>query len=143
MKTLFKEQLKNDGVNHQLRREVEIQSHLRHPHILRLFGYFYDNKRVFLITEFAANGELYRYMQKVGRLPEEQVARYGYQLALALEYLHSKKVLHRDIKPENILLDKRDNVKLADFGWSVHNPKSARRKTLCGKWLLDFFLSNF
>lgn len=40
---LFKNQLRDSNVEHQLRREVEIQSHLRHPNILRLYGYFYDN----------------------------------------------------------------------------------------------------
>lgn len=42
LKVLFKNQLKQAQVEHQLRREVEIQSHLRHPNILRLYGYFYD-----------------------------------------------------------------------------------------------------
>lgn len=42
LKVLFKSQLQQSQVEHQLRREVEIQSHLRHPHILRLYGYFYD-----------------------------------------------------------------------------------------------------
>lgn len=39
---LFKSQLQKNNVEHQLRREIEIQSHLRHPNILRLYGYFYD-----------------------------------------------------------------------------------------------------
>lgn len=42
LKVLFKSQLQQSQVEHQLRREVEIQSHLRHPNILRLYGYFYD-----------------------------------------------------------------------------------------------------
>ena len=42
LKVLFKCQLQQSQVVHQLQREVEIQSHLRHPHILRLYGYFYD-----------------------------------------------------------------------------------------------------
>lgn len=41
----------------QLRREIEIQSHLKHPNILRLFGYFYDQSRVYLILEFAGMRE--------------------------------------------------------------------------------------
>lgn len=45
MQVLFKNQLRDSNVEHQLRREVEIQSHLRHPNILRLYGYFYDNVR--------------------------------------------------------------------------------------------------
>ena len=46
MQVLFKNQLRDSNVEHQLRREVEIQSHLRHPNILRLYGYFYDNVSV-------------------------------------------------------------------------------------------------
>ncbi len=42
LKVLFKTQLQQSQVEHQLRREIEIQSHLRHPNILRLYGYFYD-----------------------------------------------------------------------------------------------------
>ena len=42
LKVLFKNQLQQSQVEHQLRREVEIQCHLRHPNILRLYGYFYD-----------------------------------------------------------------------------------------------------
>ena len=42
MQVLFKSQLCQSSVEHQLRREVEIQSHLRHQNILRLYGYFHD-----------------------------------------------------------------------------------------------------
>jgi serine/threonine protein kinase len=42
LQVLFKSQLAQSNVEHQLRREIEIQSHLRHVNILRLYGYFYD-----------------------------------------------------------------------------------------------------
>ena len=64
LKVLHKTQLCASHVEHQLRREIEIQSHLRHPNILRLYGYFYDNTRVFLILEYAARGELYKELQR-------------------------------------------------------------------------------
>ena len=52
------------------------------------------------------------------------VLQYVYQLADALQYCHSKKVIHRDIKPENLLLTLTGDLKIADFGWSVHAPSS-------------------
>ncbi len=45
LQALYKTQLQQYKVEHQLRREIEIQSHLRHPNILRLYGYFYDDVR--------------------------------------------------------------------------------------------------
>lgn len=131
LKVLFKSQLQKSGVEHQLRREIEIQSHLRHDHILRLFGYFHDKSRVYLILEYAPKGELYKELQKVKRFDEKTSAKFVYQLADALSYCHSKKVIHRDIKPENLLLGLTGDLKIADFGWSVHAP-SSRRTTLCG-----------
>ncbi|XP_048879116.1 aurora kinase A [Brienomyrus brachyistius] len=131
LKVLFKQQLEKAGVEHQLRREVEIQAHLRHPNILRLYGYFHDSSRVYLILEFAPKGELYSELQRSGRFDEQRTATYITELADALQYCHSKKVIHRDIKPENILLGANGEIKIADFGWSVHTP-SSRRSTLCG-----------
>eukprot|EP00731_Ephydatia_muelleri_P026981 Em0018g1081a len=131
LKVLFKSQLQKAQVEHQLRREIEIQSHLRHPNILRLYGYFYDSIRVYLILEYAPQGELYKQLQKETKFTEKRSATYIAQLADALMYCHSKKVIHRDIKPENLLVSLKGDLKIADFGWSVHAP-SSRRSTLCG-----------
>ncbi|NXO15081.1 AURKA kinase, partial [Oriolus oriolus] len=139
LKVLFKTQLEEAGVEHQLRREVEIQSHLRRtlkslcivPNILRLYGYFHDVTRVYLILEHAPRGEVYRELKKLTKFDEPRTATYITELADALSYCHSKSVIHRDIKPENLLLGSNGELKIADFGWSVHAP-SSRRTTLCG-----------
>ena len=99
LKVLFKNQLQENNVEHQLRREIEIQSHLRHPNILRLYGYFYDESRVFLILEFAAKGEVFKELQKCKYFNEQRTATYIESLARALVYCHSKHVIHRDINP--------------------------------------------
>ncbi|CAD5170049.1 unnamed protein product [Musa acuminata subsp. malaccensis] len=130
LKVLFKSQLKQSQVEHQLRREVEIQSHLRHPNILRLYGYFYDQTRVYLILEYAAKGEVYKELQKCKYFSERRTATYISSLAQALIYLHGKHVIHRDIKPENLLIGLQGELKIADFGWSVHTFN--RRRTMCG-----------
>jgi serine/threonine protein kinase len=131
IKVLHKSQLLKAGVEHQLRREIEIQSHLRNRNILRMYGYFYDAKRIYLILEYSPGGELYKRLTQRGRFSEKTSARYICDLALALDYCHCKHVIHRDIKPENLLLGAHSEIKIADFGWSVHAPTS-RRNTLCG-----------
>jgi aurora kinase len=131
LKVLHKDELRNGGVERQVRREIEIQSNLRHPNILQLYGHFHDKKRVFLILEFAAQGELYKHLRKENRFPEWKAAQYIAQMTSALRYLHRKHVIHRDIKPENILVGIHGELKISDFGWSVHAPNS-RRQTMCG-----------
>ena len=78
LKVLFKTQLEKAGVEHQLRREVEIQSHLRHPNILRLYGYFHDATRVYLI------GTVYRSSRSTSSLRAEN------------SYLHHQAGKHSD-----------------------------------------------
>lgn len=131
LKVLHKDELVKGKVEKQVRREIEIQSHLAHHNILRLFGHFHDQKRVFLILEFAGKGELYKHLRREQRFPEWKAAQYIAQMAAALKYLHKKHVMHRDIKPENILVGIHGEIKISDFGWSVHAPNN-RRKTMCG-----------
>ncbi|KAI3399041.1 hypothetical protein diail_7841 [Diaporthe ilicicola] len=132
LKVMHKAELQQgSGIEKQVRREIEIQSNLRHPNILRLYGHFHDPKRIFLILEYASQGELYKLLRKANRFPEWKAAQYVAQMASALKYLHRKHVIHRDIKPENILVGIHDEIKISDFGWSVHAPNH-RRATLCG-----------
>ncbi|XP_072943563.1 uncharacterized protein [Epargyreus clarus] len=131
LKVLFKSQILDSEIEHQVRREVEIQCRLRHPNILRMYGYFHDEKRIYLILEYAKHGALYKLLKERGRFDEKTAAIYVRDLTKALIYCHSKKVIHRDIKPENLLIGHNFELKIADFGWSVHSP-SSRRMTLCG-----------
>lgn len=132
LKCQYKSEIVENKVEKQIRREIEIQQNLRHPNVLRLYGYFHDEKRIFLMIEFAAQGELYKQLTKPPyHFSESRSSRYIDQMADGLGYLHSKHVIHRDIKPENILIGINGELKIGDFGWSVHAP-GLRRKTLCG-----------
>ncbi|CAG8454580.1 5304_t:CDS:2, partial [Cetraspora pellucida] len=88
--------------------------------------------RVYLILEYAARGELYKYLVKYKRFPERLAAKYISQIADALAYLQEKNVIHRDMKPENLLLSEDGNVKISDFGLAIHAPNQQRRMTFCG-----------
>lgn len=122
----------NFKVEKQFRREVEIQSSVKHVNCIKLYGHFHDTDRVYLILEFAIHGELYKLLKKKGKLDEVTSSRYIYQIADALSYLHDRHIIHRDIKPENILLGFDNTVKISDFGWSVYSNQSMKRTTMCG-----------
>ena len=131
LKILLKSEIVKNDVQHQLRREIEIQSRLRHPNICRMFGYFYDDKKVYLVLEYAPQGEMYAKLKNAVRFNDKTAATYIVQIIDAIRYCHTNKVIHRDIKPENLLVGYHGEVLIADFGWSVHAP-SSRRKTMCG-----------
>jgi len=131
LKILYREQLRKANIEHQVKREIQIQYYLSHQNILKLYGYFWDEKRIFIILEYAKGGELYKHLKAKKRFDEDTAAKYILSLASALDYIHRHNVIHRDIKPENILLDCNGNLKLADFGWAVHTPLH-RRTTVCG-----------
>lgn len=134
LKVLCKQQLKKQSCD-IMKREITNQIKLIHPNILRLYDFFEDEERVYMIMEYAAQGDLYNQMknQDSKRFPPEKVAIYIKQLASAIEWCHKKKIVHRDIKLENVLLMKDETLKLCDFGWSARIPsKSKRRGSIVG-----------
>ncbi|KAF8305079.1 kinase-like domain-containing protein [Cantharellus anzutake] len=137
LKCLYKAELKEEHAKEQLCREMEIQKELRHPNVLRLYGFFHDENRVFLMLELAPKGDIFKRLTTLGRFSEEQGSQYISQVVAALQYLHSKHVIHRDIKPENLLLGLDGEVKIADFGCSVQQTvivltRPTSRMTFCG-----------
>lgn len=70
-----------------------------------------------MVLEFAEHGELFKIVN-LGKLSEDISRTLFFQLVTALKYLKDIKITHRDIKLENILLDRRFNIKLADFGFA-------------------------
>ena len=106
-----------------------------------MYGYFWDEKRVYLSLEYAPRGEIYHELLQRKRFSPRRTSAYIRYIADAVDYCHKMHVIHRDIKPENILLSyevpfsllphSQGLPKLGDFGWSAHTP-SNRRQTMCG-----------
>lgn len=132
LKMMKKDELTKARVERQVFREIDIHSRLQHPHVLQLLTYFHDEVRVYLVLELAAGGCVYNELRRTPnkRFDERVTAKYVHQVADALEYCHAQNVIHRDLKPENLLLTQDGDVKLADFGWSVHT--TITRRTRCG-----------
>jgi len=83
-------------------REASLLSQLENPHIPRVYDYFDEANRAFLVMEFVDGKTLERLVQDSGgRLPEEQAVSISVQLAGTLDYLHSRNppIIYRDLKP--------------------------------------------
>src|SRR5262245_11403851 len=95
-------------------REAKTISSLSHPHICTLFDVGREGEAQFLVMELLEGESLADRLQK-GPLPLEQVARFGAQVAEALDAAHKQGIVHRDLKPGNVVLTK-SGAKLLDFG---------------------------
>ncbi|XP_030369599.1 uncharacterized protein LOC115634549 isoform X2 [Scaptodrosophila lebanonensis] len=113
-------------------REISILKSLRHAHITRLYEVMESQSMIYLVTEYAPNGEIFDHLVANGRMKEPEAARVFAQLLSAVQYCHLRGVVHRDLKAENVLLDKDMNIKLADFGFSNHYEEGSPLRTWCG-----------
>jgi len=104
----------------------------RHINLVRIYGYFYDETKIYIVMEYCPGGELLDHLRHEKRFNKKKTALYVIHLTKALSYMHEKNCIHRDIKPENLLIDIKGNIKLSDFGWSVHGTTKQKRQTLCG-----------
>src|SRR6266702_2994870 len=98
--------------------EAETIAALAHPGIVRVFDFDIDIEEgmPFLVMEYAPNGSLRRRYPKGELVPLPTLISYVKQVADALQYAHVHKIIHRDVKPENLLLGRRQEVLLSDFG---------------------------
>ncbi|KAL0973018.1 hypothetical protein UPYG_G00197810 [Umbra pygmaea] len=131
IKIIDKSQL--DAVNlEKIYREVQIMKMLDHPHIIKLYQVMETKNMLYLVTEYAKNGEIFDYLAKHGRLSELEARRKFWQILSAVEYCHNRNIVHRDLKAENLLLDGHMNIKIADFGFGNFFQPGEPLTTWCG-----------
>ncbi|XP_005987323.1 serine/threonine-protein kinase SIK2a isoform X1 [Latimeria chalumnae] len=131
IKIIDKSQL--DAVNlEKIYREVHIMKMLNHPHIVKLYQVMETKNMLYLVTEYAKNGEIFDYLANHGRLSEPEARRKFWQILSAVDYCHSRNIVHRDLKAENLLLDNNMNIKIADFGFGNFYKAGETLATWCG-----------
>ena len=107
-------------VIHNFEREANILATLNHPSIPRIYDYFSEEDRSYLVLEFIHGKDLETIINDTGGfLPEERVLTWGIQLCEVLAFLHNHKpdpIVFRDMKPSNIMVNSNGDVVLVDFG---------------------------
>ncbi|KAI1300469.1 camp-dependent protein kinase catalytic subunit [Xylaria venustula] len=109
-----------------------------HPFITRLITTFSDYDSLYMLLDYIPGGELFSYLRRHRRFPEEWAQFYSAEIVLVLEFLHEHQggVAYRDLKPENLLLDGHGHVKLVDFGFAKRlgskDDRPVETYTLCG-----------
>ncbi len=98
------------------RAEARNIARLVHPNIVRVLEFGVEGHTPFLVLDYAPNGTLRQRHLYGTLLPLPRVVFYIKQMAEALQYAHDEKLIHRDVKPENILLGRRNEILLSDFG---------------------------
>ena len=101
------------------RMEARLLAHLIHPHIVRVLEFGIEDEVPFLVMDFAPYGTLRQRHPKGTRLPLSTAISYVKQLADALQCAHDERLIHRDVKPENMLIGRRNEVLLSDFGIAI------------------------
>ncbi|XP_067238596.1 3-phosphoinositide-dependent protein kinase 1a isoform X2 [Chanodichthys erythropterus] len=116
MKILEKNHIRKENKAHYVFREKDILSSIDHPFFVKLYFTFQDSHKLYFALSYAKNGELLRYIRKIGSFDETCTRFYTAEIVCALDYLHSMGIIHRDLKPENILLSEDMHIHITDFG---------------------------
>jgi len=103
----------------RFRREVRLTRLITHPNICRVHDIAESGGVLFLSMEWIEGETLQRLLRQTGTLREARALQIAEKIALALEAAHSKDVIHRDLKPANVMVDRKGNVSVLDFGLAV------------------------
>jgi eukaryotic-like serine/threonine-protein kinase len=99
----------------RFRREIEILTRLRHPNILPVLNSDQTGPFLYYVMPYIAGDSLEALVEREGPLPLARVLEIARDLAAAIDYAHSQRILHRDIKPGNVLLEEHRAL-VCDFG---------------------------
>jgi len=122
---------------HLVAREFGMMTEVNHPNIVQFLGICDHETGVYLITEYVEHGDLFDLLIFGGQPINWKVkTKIALQVAQAVYYLHSRKIIHRDLKSQNVLIGENMKIKLCDLGLATLL-ENTKRMTVCGtnEWM--------
>ncbi len=116
VKILSASMSKHVDFRHRFEAEIETLKKLRHPNIVRLFGFGEQDGLMFYAMELVDGSSLEQELQRGRLFTWRETAQIGVETCRALRHAHDRGVIHRDIQPANLLMTGDGHVKLSDFG---------------------------
>jgi len=106
----------DEGVPCTAIREISLLKELKHPNIVRLYDVIHTEKKLTLVFEHL-DQDLKKYLDELGGvISKSTIKSFLQQLLRGISFCHEYRVLHRDLKPQNLLINRKGELKLADFG---------------------------
>ena len=116
VKVLHKELVHNDNIRKRFLAEARNMFKMSHPNIIKVTDLIDEGTTVAFVMEYIDGETLKDYIDRKGKLSDEEIKKIFTPMLEALVYVHELNLVHRDIKPSNFMLDKKGKVKLLDFG---------------------------
>lgn len=118
LKVVRQEHLHNQDFKRRFEREVELSQHLRHPNIVGVYEAIRLEDQLCMTMEFV-DGRMLEDILKRGPLPLQLFPKLAVQMLDGLHFAHKRHMFHRDMKPANIMLTRKGEVKILDFGLAI------------------------
>ncbi len=125
----------NPDFAERFRREARILMDFRNDNIVDVYDHFKEGRSHYIVLEYIDGLSVEQLIQRERYLPNDMALYICYQTCKALKYAHNKNVIHRDIKPSNVLVSRRGEVKLLDFGIATSEQDSDQGLTREGMTL--------
>jgi predicted Ser/Thr protein kinase len=116
LKFLPEEAARDQRLLERFHGEVRVARQVSHPNVCRVYDIGQIDGMPFISMEYVDGEDLSSLLTRIGRLPADKALETARKLCAGLAAAHDRGVIHRDLKPQNIMMNKRGEVVIMDFG---------------------------